>query len=132
MGSKIHLINKEGNSLIVEHRDFMMNNGDIMEKKTLEFVEHNDKTNQSYPVDMHFTGVKYMDNDRVVLHGHLTLSLRPFGTGMIEYDFNTHDFYRVSYSDITKRCKRLYSLIPHNEIDIYRLLSLLSNNRFVI
>ena len=38
----------------------------------LEFVEHNSKTNQSYPVDLHYTDVKYIDDERLVLHGQLT------------------------------------------------------------
>ena len=34
----------------------------------LEFVEHNDETNRSYPVDMTFIEVKYLNNERVVLN----------------------------------------------------------------
>ena len=94
---------------------------------TLEFVEHNEKTNQSYPVDLRFTDVKYIDNERVVLHGHLTISLRPFGIGAIEYNFNTQDFYRVSYPDKTTRSRKLHTLLPHNEEQIKRVLTFVSN-----
>ncbi|MBR4389843.1 MAG: hypothetical protein IKT00_11765 [Prevotella sp.] len=93
----------------------------------LEFVEHNEKTNQSYPVDLRFTDIKYIDNERVVLHGQLTMSLRPFGTGAIEYNFNTQDFFRVSYSDKTTRSRKLHTLIPHNEKVINNLLTFISN-----
>ena len=94
---------------------------------TLEFVEHNEKTNQSYPVDLRFTDVKYIDNERVVLHGQLTVSLRPFGIGAIEYNFNTQDFYRVSYSDKTTHSRKLHTLLPHNEEQIKRVLTFVSN-----
>lgn len=93
----------------------------------LEFVEHNEKTNQSYPVDLRFIDVKYIDNERAVLHGELTVSLRPFGIGAIEYNFNTQDFYRVSYSDKTTRSRKLHTLIPHNEEEINNLLTFISN-----
>lgn len=93
----------------------------------LEFVEHNEKTNQSYPVDLQFTDVKYIDSERVVLHGKLIVSLRPFGIGAIEYNFNTQDFYRVSYSDKTTRSRKLHTLIPHNEGVIRKLLTFISN-----
>lgn len=93
----------------------------------LEFVEHNEKTNQSYPVDLRFIDVKYMDNERIVLHGNLIVSLRPFGVGSIEYNFNTQDFYRVSYSDKTTRSRILHTLIPHNEGIINNMLAFVSN-----
>lgn len=92
----------------------------------LEFVEHNEKTNQSYPVDLSFSDVKYIDNERVVLHGNLTVSLRPFGVGAIEYNFNTQDFYRMSYSDKTTRSRKLHTLIPHNEETINNMLVFIS------
>ncbi len=93
----------------------------------LEFVEHNEKTNQSYPVDLSFTEVKYIDNERIVMHGNLTVSLRSFGFGAIEYNFNTQDFYRVSYSDKTTRSRKLHTLIPHNEETINNMLAFISN-----
>ena len=31
----------------------------------LQFVEHNNKTNRSYPVDMKFSCVKYIDSERI-------------------------------------------------------------------
>lgn len=94
---------------------------------TLEFVEHNKKTNQSYPVDLTFTDVKYIDNERIVMHGNLTVSLKPFGVGAIEYNFNTQDFYRVSYSDKTTNSRKLHTLTPHNEEVIKKVLTFISN-----
>ena len=79
-----------------------------------EFVEHNNKTNQSYPIDLQYAKIKYMDKNRVVFHGNLIVSFIDFGTGYIEYDFINHEFYRVSFSDKTYRSRRLFSLIPHN------------------
>lgn len=92
-----------------------------------EFIERNEKTNQAYPVDLKFTDVKYIDNERVVFHGQLTVSLRPFGIGAIEYNFNTQTFYRVSYSDKTSHSRKLHTLIPHNEEQIKLVLTFISN-----
>lgn len=94
---------------------------------SLEFVEHNDKTNQSYPVDLCFSDVKYIDNERIVLHGKLTVSLKPFGIGAIEYNFKSQEFYRVSYSDKTTRSRKLHSLIVHNKEQVNKLLAFISN-----
>ena len=94
---------------------------------TLEFVEHNEKTRQSYPVDLKFTDVKYIDNERIVLHGQLVVSLESFGIGAIEYNFNTQSFYRVSYSDKTTRSRKLHTLIPHNQETINAVLAFVSN-----
>ena len=95
---------------------------------TMEFVEHNDKTNQSYPVDFKFTNAKYIDNERFVLQGNLIVSLTPFGVGTVEYNFNTGDFYRVSYSDKTTRSRKLHTLFPHNNDVIKEVLTFISNN----
>lgn len=92
----------------------------------LEFVEHNDETNRSYPVDMTFIEVKYLNNERVVLKGKLKVSLKEFGIGTIEYQFNTQKFYRVSYSDKTTRSRKIHSLIPHNKEELNQLLSFIS------
>ena len=94
---------------------------------SLEFVEHNEKTKQSYPVDLKFTDVKYIDNERIVLHGQLIVSLKPFGIGAIEYNFNTQSFYRVSYSDKTTRSRKLHTLVPHNQETINNVLAFVSN-----
>ena len=94
---------------------------------TLEFVEHNEKTKQSYPVDLKFTDVKYIDNERIVLHGQLVVSLESFGISAIEYNFNTQSFYRVSYSDKTTRSRKLHTLIPHNQETINAVLAFVSN-----
>ena len=98
---------------------------------SFEFVEHNDATNQSYPVDLKFTDVKFMNNERIVFHGELIVSLRPFGTGAIEYNFNTQSFHRVSYSEKTTRSRRIsrkiQALIPHNEEVINNVLAFASN-----
>ena len=93
----------------------------------LEFIEHNDKTNRSYPVDFRFKGVKYLDNERVVLLGDLTVSLNPFGVGTIEYQFNTQSFYRVSYSDKTTRSRKIHSLIVDNTDVANNLMSFIAN-----
>lgn len=92
----------------------------------LEFIEDNEKTRLSYPVDLNFESVKYIDNDRVVFYGDLTVSLNPFGKGTIEYQFNTQEFYRVSYSDITTRSRKLHKLIPDNREEINMLMSFIT------
>ena len=79
-----------------------------------EFVEHNNKTNQSYPVDLQNVIIRYMDKDRVVFHGNLIVSFIDLGAGYIEHDFINHEFYRVSFSDKIYCSRRLFSLIPHN------------------
>lgn len=94
----------------------------------LEFVEHNDKTNQSYPVDMNFKNIKYIDHDRIVLYGYLIFSLKPFGMGAIEYHFKTQNFYRVSYSDKTTHSRIIHTLLPHNDDVIKSFLSFILNN----
>lgn len=81
----------------------------------LEFVEHNDNTNRSYPVDLIFSEIKYLDTDRIVIKGQLIVSLKQFGVGTIEYQFNTQKFYRVSYSDKTTRSRKIHTLIAHNK-----------------
>ena len=93
----------------------------------LEFVEHNEKTNRSYPVDFVFGEVKYHDNDRIVLLGDLTVSLNPFGIGTIEYQFNSQCFYRVSYSDKTTRSRKIHTLMVDNIDVTNNLLSFITN-----
>ena len=93
----------------------------------LEFIEHNEKTNRSYPVDFDFKEVKYHDNDRIVLLGDLTVSLNPFGIGTIEYQVNTQSFYRVSYSDKTTRSRKIHTLMIDNVDVSNSLLSFISN-----
>ena len=75
---------------------------------------------------MTFIEVKYLNNERVVLKGKLKVSLKEFGVGTIEYQFNTQKFYRVSYSDKTTRSRRIHSLIPHNKEELNKLLSFIS------
>ena len=93
----------------------------------LEFVEHNNDTNRSYPVDLEFTTVKFVNKERIVLQGQLIVSLKPFGVGTIEYNFNTQEFYRVSYSDKTTRSRKLHSLIVHNTDVANSVLAFISN-----
>lgn len=93
----------------------------------LEFVEENNATNRAYPVDLYFAQVKYIDKDRCVLLGKLNVAEKPFGTGTIEYNFNTQEFYRVSYSDKTTRSRRLHSLIVHNKEVVNELLTFISD-----
>ena len=94
---------------------------------TLEFVEKNQATNRAYPVDLYFTEVKYIDNNRFVLKGKLDVANKPFGIGTIEYNFNTQEFYRVSYSDKTTKSRCLHTLIVHNEDVSKNLLTFISN-----
>lgn len=94
----------------------------------LEFVEHNNATNRSYPVDMTFDTIKFIDKERVVFKGYLDMpSSIPSGVGTIEYNFSTGQFYRVSYSDKTTRSRRLHSLIVHNKDVVNDLLTFISN-----
>jgi hypothetical protein len=93
----------------------------------LEFVEENNATNRAYPVDLYFAQVKYIDKDRCVLLGKLDVAEKPFGVGTIEYNFNTQEFYRVSYSDKTTRSRRLHSLIVHNKEVVNELLTFISD-----
>lgn len=92
----------------------------------LEFIEHNEETNRSYPVDMSFIEVKFLNNERIVLKGNLKVSLKDFGVGTIEYQFNTQKFYRVSYSDKTTRSRKIHTLTPHNREELKQLLSFIS------
>lgn len=93
----------------------------------LEFVEKNKATNRAYPVDLHFTEVKYIDKERCVLKGKLYVASKSFGVGTIEYNFNTQEFYRVSYSDKTTRSRKLHTLIIHNKEEMNNLLTFISN-----
>lgn len=93
----------------------------------LEFVEKNDNTHMAYTVNLHFDEVKYIDSDRFVLKGKLNVASKPFGVGTIEYNFNTQDFYRVSYSDKTTRSRRLHTLTIHNKDVAKNLLTFISN-----
>lgn len=100
---------------------------------TLEFIENNESTRRSYPVDFHFKEVKFIDNTRAVLYGELTVSLKPFGVGAVEYNFNTQAFYRVYYSDKTTRSRKFNTklhLIPYNKEQINRLLTFISNDLY--
>ena len=93
----------------------------------LEFVEKNQATNRASPVDLHFTEVKYINKERCILKGKLDVASKPFGVGTIEYNFNTQEFYRDSYSDKTTRSRRLHTLIIHNEDVAENLLTFISN-----
>lgn len=96
----------------------------------LEFVEKNKSTNMAYSVNLHFNEVKYIDKERFVLKGYLDVASKQYGIGTIEYNFNTQEFYRVSYSDKTTRSKRLHTLIAHNQNVINDLLSFISNYQY--
>lgn len=93
----------------------------------LEFVEHNQNTNRSYGVDLIVKSIKFIDISRCVIQGELTVANTPFGTGAIEYQFNSAEFYRVSYSDKTTRSRRLHTLCLHNEEEGEKFLNFLSN-----
>ena len=96
----------------------------------LEFVEKNKSTNMAYSVNLHFNEVKYIDKERFVLKGYLDVASKQYGIGTIEYNFNTQEFYRVSYSDKTTRSRRLHTLIAHNQNVINDLLSFISNYQY--
>ena len=53
----------------------------------------------------------------------MDLANKPFGIGTIEYNFNTQEFYRVSYSDKTTRSRKLHTLIIHNKEEMNNLLT---------
>lgn len=92
----------------------------------LEFVEQNKNTRRAYGVDLNNITIRYVDNTRCVFQGQLTVANKPFGIGSIEYQFNSGEFFRVSYSDKTTRSKRLHTLILHNETEGKVLLSFIS------
>ena len=96
----------------------------------LEFVEKNKSTNMAYSVNLHFNEVKYIDKERFVLKGYLDVASKQYGIGTIEYNFNTQEFYRVSYSDKTTRSRRLHTLITHNQNVINDLLTFISNYQY--
>ena len=96
----------------------------------LEFVEKNQATNRAYPVDLHFAEVKYINKERCILKGKLNVANKPFGVGTIEYNFNTQEFYRVSYSAKTTKSRRLHTLIAHNKEIINNLLNFIDNYHF--
>ena len=93
----------------------------------LEFVEINKATHMAYTVNLCFSDVKYIDTERIVLKGKLDVASKPSSVGTIEYNFNTQEFYRVSYSDKTTRSRRLHTLIIHNEDVAKNLLTFISN-----
>ena len=93
----------------------------------LEFVEHNQNTNQSYGVDLRVTAIKFIDKSRCVIEGQLTVANKPFGVGTVEYQFNTGTFYRVLYSDKTTRSRKLHTLELHNKDKGQNFLAFISN-----
>lgn len=119
--------NKMAKSEIISLKALSLAINDNFPNLLLEFVEKNKATNRAYPVDLHFTEVKYIDKERCVLKGKLDVASKPFGVGTIEYNFNTQEFYRVSYSDKTTRSRRLHTLIVHNKEEMDNLLSFISN-----
>lgn len=93
----------------------------------LEFVEINKATHMANTVNLCFYDVKYIDTERMALKGKLDVASKPFGVGTIEYNFNTQEFYRVSYSDKITRSRRLHTLIIHKEDVVKNLLAFISN-----
>ena len=93
----------------------------------LEFVEHNQNTNQSYGVDLSVIAIKFIDKARCVVEGQLTIANKPFGVGTVEYQFNTGSFYRVSYADKTTRSRKLHTLELHNIDKGQEFLAFISN-----
>lgn len=113
------------NSEIISLKALSLAINDNFPNLLLEFVEKNKATNRAYSVDLHFTEVKYIDTERCVLKGELDVASQPFGIGTIEYNFNTQECYRVSYSDKTTRSRKLYlhTLIIHNKEEMNNLLT---------
>ena len=89
----------------------------------LKFVEKNNATNRAYPVDLHFNEIKHIDNVKCVFKGKAVIAGRASGLSTIEYDFNAQEFYRVTFSNKTKRCRRMHKLIEHNEELINELIA---------
>jgi hypothetical protein len=93
----------------------------------LEFVEHNKQTNCSYPVDLILKGIKYVDEERVVFYGDLTVSSFRYGTGTIEYQFRKQNFDRVTFSNRTNRSRKRHAIVAGNTEDIRSLLFFISS-----
>lgn len=95
----------------------------------LEFVEHNDDTNRSYPTDFRFLKVLFLNRERVVINGsHLKFNSNAvIGTISIEYEFGTQKFYRVYFSEKTLRTRRIHKLTPHNKKEIMELVDYIAN-----
>ncbi|MGM9745803.1 MAG: hypothetical protein ACI30H_02440 [Paludibacteraceae bacterium] len=101
----------------------------------LEFVERNNETGRAYPVDLKFQSSRFINTERVIFKGELMIALQKYSIGTIEYNFNTQEFYRVSYSDKTgtsRKINRSLSLIIHNTKEIKELLTFLSNYWYAV
>ena len=99
----------------------------------LEFVEHNDDTNRSYPTDVRFKNVIFLNSERVVLNGsHWKFGSNDvIGTINIEYEFSTQKFYMVNFSEKTLRTKRIHKLIPHNKKEIMELIDYIASRSYI-
>ena len=62
----------------------------------LNFIER-DKANQFYSVVLLFNEIKYVDRDRFVMSGQLSICGRKPENGYIEFNFKTQMFYRVRF-----------------------------------
>ena len=91
----------------------------------LEFVEENNATNRAYPVDLHFNEIIHLDNEKCVFKGKTVIAGRASGLSTIEYDFNVQEFYRVTFSNKTKRCRRINKLVVHSERVVKELITLI-------
>ena len=96
----------------------------------LEFVEHNDDTNRSYPTDFRFfLKVLFLNRKRVVINGsHLKFNSNAvIGTISIEYEFGTQKFYRAYFSEKTLRTRTIHKLTPHNKKEIMELVDYIAS-----
>jgi hypothetical protein len=91
------------------------------------FVEDDEDTHTSYTVKLKYDSIKYLTEQKVIIAGELVLYSKNKQFGTIEYQFNTQEFYRVSYSDKTSKSRRIHKLIPHNKKDIERILLFITN-----
>jgi len=91
----------------------------------LEFLEDDDKSLLSYPIDFRFQKVVFMNKERVVLKGaHIQFrSDDVIGTVRIEYDLRTQKFYKVSFSERTLKIRRICNITPLNKKEIMELFS---------
>ena len=93
-----------------------------------EFLEDDDKAYLSYPIDLRFLKVLFLNRERIVLKGsHIQFKGDDvIGTVNIEYEFSTQNFYRVSFSERTMRIRRVCNLMPLNKKEIMELLSFIT------
>lgn len=81
---------------------------DNMPNLVLHFIE-TDKSRMSYEVRFKFQDVKYLDTERMVLGGFVSLMGEDYSIGSIEYNFANQSFYRVRFL-ANGSIRRIYKL----------------------